>query len=210
MSSRTSTPRSSSSYSSWRRPRRGRAWSWSVIRTSRSTASAAPCHGCSAATSPPSTEARPSAWRIAGARLAKRSTPASDSWQPPIPAASRDCCERRWCRRLLRWSSLAKVVRFLVGYLESLRKPDDPDAFDGALASSLGGVGARTLGRLRASARERSRPLLRVVRRLMYSLAARDAKRYPLPWGEAAPVQEPGQERPEPDYMAFLSDDELS
>jgi len=25
-----------------------------------------------------------------------------------------------------------EVVRFLVGYLESLRKPDDPDAFEGA------------------------------------------------------------------------------
>ena len=103
-----------------------------------------------------------------------------------------------------------EVVRFLVGYLESLRMPDDPDAFDGALASSLGGVGARTLGRLRANARERSRPLLRVVRRLMYALAARDPQRYPLPWGGEAPLQEPGQERPEPDYMAFLSDDELS
>ena len=109
-----------------------------------------------------------------------------------------------------------EVVRFLVGYLESLRMPDDPDAFDGALASSLGGVGARTLGRLRANARERSRPLLRVVRRLMYALAARDPQRYPLPWGGEAPLQEPGlresglQVRPEPDYMAFLSDDELS
>ena len=103
-----------------------------------------------------------------------------------------------------------EVVRFLVGYLESLRMPDDPDAFDGALASSLGGVGARTLGRLRANARERSRPLLRVVRRLMYALAARDPQRYPLPWGGEAPLQEPGQERPVPDYMAFLSDDELS
>ena len=113
-----------------------------------------------------------------------------------------------------------EVVRFLVGYLESLRMPDDPDAFDGALASSLGGVGARTLGRLRANARERSRPLLRVVRRLMYALAARDPQRYPLPWGGEAPIQEPalresglresGQVRPEPDYMAFLSDDELS
>lgn len=109
-----------------------------------------------------------------------------------------------------------EVVRFLVGYLESLRMPDDPDAFDGALASSLGGVGARTLGRLRANARERSRPLLRVVRRLMYALAARDPQRYPLPWGGEAPIQEPAlresglQVRPEPDYMAFLSDDELS
>jgi len=103
-----------------------------------------------------------------------------------------------------------EVVRFLVGYLESLRRPDDPDAFEGALASSLGGVGARTLGRLRANARERGRPLLRVMRRLMYALAARDPQRYPLPWGGEAPVPEPGQARPEPDFMAFLSDAELN
>src|SRR3989475_178439 len=77
-----------------------------------------------------------------------------------------------------------EVVRFLVGYLESLRKPDDPGAFEGALSSSLGGVGARTLSRLRAHAREESRPLTRVVRRLMYVLAARDPQRYPLPWGQ--------------------------
>jgi DNA helicase-2/ATP-dependent DNA helicase PcrA len=98
-----------------------------------------------------------------------------------------------------------EVVRFLVGYLESLRRPDDPGAFEGALASSLGGVGARTLGRLRAHARENSRPLLRVMRRLMYALAARDSQRYPLPWGGDAPAEA----RAEPDYMAFLSDDEL-
>src|SRR6202030_1634533 len=70
-----------------------------------------------------------------------------------------------------------EVVRFLVGYLESLRRPDDPGAFEGALATSLGGVGAKTLGRLRANARERSRPLKRVVDRLMYALAARDPGR---------------------------------
>jgi len=40
--------------------------------------------------------------------------------------------------------------------LESLRKPDDPDAFEGALSSSLGGVGARTLSRLRAHARDKA------------------------------------------------------
>ena len=99
-----------------------------------------------------------------------------------------------------------EVVRFLVGYLESLRRPDDPEAFEGALASSLGGVGARTLGRLRASARERGRPLQRVMRRLMYALAARDPQRFPLPWGGEAPTEG----RPEPDYMVFLSDDELA
>ncbi len=103
-------------------------------------------------------------------------------------------------------TSRNEVVRFLVGYLESLRRPDDPEAFEGALASSLGGVGARTLGRLRASARERGRPLLRVMRRLMYALAARDPQRYPLPWGGEAPTEE----RAEPDYMEFLSDEELA
>ena len=102
-------------------------------------------------------------------------------------------------------TSRNEVVRFLVGYLESLRRPDDPDAFDGALASSLGGVGARTLGRLRAHAREKGRPLLRVIRRLMYALSARDALRYPLPWGGEAPAEV----RAEPDYMAFLSENEL-
>jgi DNA helicase-2/ATP-dependent DNA helicase PcrA len=102
-----------------------------------------------------------------------------------------------------------EVVRFLVGYLESLRRPDDPGAFEGALASSLGGVGAKTLGRLRANARERSRPLKRVVDRLMYALAARDPERYPLPWGGVAPAVEPGHERPEPDFMTFLTDEEM-
>jgi DNA helicase-2/ATP-dependent DNA helicase PcrA len=103
-------------------------------------------------------------------------------------------------------TSRNEVVRFLVGYLESLRRPDDPEAFEGALASSLGGVGARTLGRLRASARERGRPVLRVMRRLMYALAARDPQRYPLPWGGDPPAEE----RLEPDYMVFLSDEELA
>jgi DNA helicase-2/ATP-dependent DNA helicase PcrA len=102
-------------------------------------------------------------------------------------------------------TSRNEVVRFLVGYLESLRRPDDPDAFEGALASSLGGVGARTLGRLRSHARENSRTLLRVMRRLMYALAARDAARYPLPWGGQG-----GEEaHAEPGYMAFLTDAEL-
>jgi len=98
-----------------------------------------------------------------------------------------------------------EVVRFLIGYLESLRRPDDSDAFEGALASSLGGVGARTVSRLRAHARERNRPLIKVVRRLMYVLAARDAARYPLPWGGEPPADEPSL----PDYLAYLSDAEL-
>jgi DNA helicase II / ATP-dependent DNA helicase PcrA len=103
-------------------------------------------------------------------------------------------------------TSRNEVVRFLVGYLESLRRPDDPDAFEGALASSLGGVGAGTLGRLRANARERGRPLKRVVDRLMYALAARDPLRYPLPWGGEVPTDV----RAEPDFMAFLSEEELN
>jgi DNA helicase-2/ATP-dependent DNA helicase PcrA len=115
-------------------------------------------------------------------------------------------------------TSRNEVVRFLVGYLESLRRPDDPEAFEGALASSLGGVGARTLGRLRAHSRERSRPLLRVMRRLMYALAARDPQRYPLPWGGEAPQRDTlpaggevrTEERAEPDYMAYLTDEELA
>ncbi|TAN31544.1 ATP-dependent helicase [bacterium] len=98
-----------------------------------------------------------------------------------------------------------EVVRFLVGYLESLRRPDDPDAFEGAMASSLGGVGARTLSRLRAHAHERGRPLPRVMRRLMYVLAGRDPQRYPLPWGGEAPAEE----SPAPDYMEFLTAEEL-
>jgi DNA helicase-2/ATP-dependent DNA helicase PcrA len=102
-------------------------------------------------------------------------------------------------------TSRNEVVRFLVGYLESLRRLDDPDAFEGALASSLGGVGAGTLGRLRANAHERGRPLKRVVDRLMYALAARDPLRYPLPWGGEVPTDV----RSEPDCMAFLSEEEL-
>ena len=105
------------------------------------------------------------------------------------------------------WGATARneVVRFLVGYLEALRRPDDADAFENALASSLGGIGPRTVGRLRAYARERGRPLKRVVNRLMYALATRDPGRYPLPWGEAAPTEA----RPDPDFLAFLSPDEL-
>ncbi len=98
-----------------------------------------------------------------------------------------------------------EVVRFLVGYLESLRRPDDPDAFEGALSSGLGGVGARTLSRLRAHAREEGRPLTRVVRRLMYVLAARDPVRYPLPWGG----DPPGDVSSVPDYLEHLSEEEL-
>jgi len=99
-----------------------------------------------------------------------------------------------------------EVVRFLIGYLESLRSPDDSAAFEGALASSLGGVGARTVSRLRAHSYERGRPLYRVVRRLMFVLAARDSQRFPLPWGGEAPREEPIL----PDYFPYLSDDELA
>jgi DNA helicase-2/ATP-dependent DNA helicase PcrA len=98
-----------------------------------------------------------------------------------------------------------EVVRFLIGYLESLRRPDDADAFESALASSLGGVGPRTVSRLRAHATERGRTLMRVANRLMYVLAARDPQRYPLPWGGEAPSDPPS----EPDYLPYLTEPEL-
>jgi DNA helicase-2/ATP-dependent DNA helicase PcrA len=98
-----------------------------------------------------------------------------------------------------------EVVRFLIGYLESLRRPDDADAFESALASSLGGVGPRTVSRLRAHATERGRTLIRVARRLMYVLAARDSQRYPLPWGGEAPTDPPS----DPDYLPYLTEQEL-
>ncbi|HSS61727.1 MAG TPA: ATP-dependent DNA helicase [Candidatus Limnocylindrales bacterium] len=106
------------------------------------------------------------------------------------------------------WGATARneVVRFLIGYLESLRRPDDPNAFESALASTLGGVGPRTVSRLRAYALERGRPLKSAVNRVMYSLVARDAQRYPIPWGEAAPADV----RPEPDFMPFLTEDEVN
>ena len=99
-----------------------------------------------------------------------------------------------------------EVVRFLVGYLESLRRPDDPAAFESALASSLGGVGSRTVSRLRAHAFEQARPLTRVMRRLMYVLAAKDPLRYPIPWGGEAPAEPPTTL---PDYYEYLTESEL-
>ncbi len=104
------------------------------------------------------------------------------------------------------WGATARneVVRFLIGYLESLRSPDDADAFESALASTLGGVGPRTVSRLRVYATQRGRPLIKVVRRLMYILAARNPLLYPLPWGG-----EVGEEPSTPDYMPFLDEAEL-
>jgi len=98
-----------------------------------------------------------------------------------------------------------EVVRFLLGYLESLRRPDDVNAFQASLASGLGRVKPATLSRLRAHAYERGRPLTRVVSRLMYVLAFRDPQRWPLPWGGEAPAEEPSL----PDYFEFLTEEEL-
>ena len=98
-----------------------------------------------------------------------------------------------------------EVVRFLLGYLESLRDKDDDAAFDASLASGLGSVKLSTLSRLRASAHERGRPLKKVVDRLMYALAYRDPQRWPLPWGGDPPTEE----RPLPDYFEYLSEGEL-
>ena len=91
-----------------------------------------------------------------------------------------------------------EVVRFLYAYLESLRRPDDPDAFQASLASTLGPVHPRTLSRLRAYAYERGRPLLRVMKRLMALLAAREENR----------EEEEGYKPP--DYLEFLTPDEIS
>jgi DNA helicase II / ATP-dependent DNA helicase PcrA len=98
-----------------------------------------------------------------------------------------------------------EVVRFLLGYLESLRRPDDAEAFQASLASGLGTVPLATLSRLRAHAYERGRPLTRVVSRLMYVLAFRDPLRWPLPWGGDAPTEESSL----PDYFEFLTEGEL-
>jgi DNA helicase-2/ATP-dependent DNA helicase PcrA len=115
------------------------------------------------------------------------------------------------------WGATARneVVRFLIGYLESLRRPDDSAAFESALASTLGGVGPRTVSRLRAHAALRARPLLKVIRRLMYVLASRNPLLYPLPWDEEPPAEEEaGRARTAvlqktPDYMSFLTEEEL-
>ncbi|HLZ96267.1 MAG TPA: ATP-dependent DNA helicase [Candidatus Dormibacteraeota bacterium] len=98
-----------------------------------------------------------------------------------------------------------EVVRFLLGYLESLRKPDDADAFQASLASGLGRIRPATLSRLRGHAYENGRPLTRVVRRLMYVLAFRDPQRWPLPWAGDVPVEEPSA----PDYFEYLTEAEL-
>ncbi|HEV2216383.1 MAG TPA: ATP-dependent DNA helicase [Candidatus Dormibacteraeota bacterium] len=91
-----------------------------------------------------------------------------------------------------------EVVRFLYGYLDSLRRPDDAGAFQASLASTLGPVRPATLSRLRAHAYERGRPLLRVMKRLMAFLAARDQGR----------EEEEGSKPP--DYLEFLTEDEIA
>ena len=91
------------------------------------------------------------------------------------------------------WGATARneVVRFLVGYLESLRRPDDSDALESALASSLCGVGPRTISRLRAYARERSRPLKKAVDRVLYVACRPRPPALPAAVGRAG--REPGR-----------------
>src|SRR2546430_9678293 len=132
--------------------------------------------------------------------VAARTTPPGTPFEEALRALGLPDEVRGWAA-----TPRNEVVRFLIGYLESLRRPDDSESFESALASSLGGVGARTVSRLRAHAFERGRPLLRVVRRLMYVLAAQDSQRYPLPWGGEAPTEEP----PQPDYLPYLTEAEL-
>ena len=98
-----------------------------------------------------------------------------------------------------------EVVRFLLAYLAALERPDDSEALERVLAASLGGVDARLLGRVRAHAQEEGRPLLKVVRRLMYHLASEDPDAYPLPWGGEPPADTSAP----PDYVAYTSPEQL-
>ena len=61
------------------------------------------------------------------------------------------------------------------------------------------------MSRLRAHATQRGRPLIKVMRRLMYVLASRNPLLYPLPWGGAVPGDAPSA----PDYMPYLTEAEL-
>ncbi|HEX6487835.1 MAG TPA: ATP-dependent DNA helicase [Candidatus Dormibacteraeota bacterium] len=97
-----------------------------------------------------------------------------------------------------------QVVRFLLGYLRALLRPDDADALAGALESALAGVGRRAVGRLRAHARDEGRALGKVVRALMYRLAEADPERYPLPWGGT--VEPPEELRPLPPALELLTE----
>jgi DNA helicase II / ATP-dependent DNA helicase PcrA len=98
-----------------------------------------------------------------------------------------------------------EVVRFLLAYLAALERPDDSEALERVLAASLSGVSARLLGRLRAHGLEEGRPLVKVVRRLMYHLASQDPAAYPLPWGG----EPPAETSTPPDYVEFSTADEL-
>lgn len=100
-----------------------------------------------------------------------------------------------------------QVVRFLLGYLRALARPDDAEALAGALDSGLAGVGRRVTGRLRAHAREEGRQLGKVVRSLLFRLAEREPARWPLPWGD--PVEAGAEPRPLPAALQWLGEEDL-
>jgi DNA helicase-2/ATP-dependent DNA helicase PcrA len=98
-----------------------------------------------------------------------------------------------------------EVVRFVLSYLRALASPDDGEALERVLGSGLSGVPARTIGRIRRYAIEEARPFKKVLHRVLYRLAARDAARWPLPWGEV----QTGEEGSDPAFLALIGEPEL-
>lgn len=94
-----------------------------------------------------------------------------------------------------------EVARFLIVYLRALASPDDPDALERLLSSSLSGAGRQLVGRLRRVAIEEGRAFHKVVRQLMYRLQAHDTAAYPLPWASGEPAPAPAPPPPAPELV---------